>query len=717
MARRVMVALLWHMHQPSYRDTVRGVSLLPMAFLHAIKDYYEMPRVAEKHPRARLTFNLVPCLLDQLPLPGTGEVAGCAFLKVLLSPAGELDEAERGNLLTLLFMADEKHQVMPLPRYYELFEKKERLRGRASPGLVFDDQEFLDLAVLFLLAWTGTVIREEEPFVQELLRRGSRFTQEEKERLTELLVRKTGAVPSIYRAGQEQGRWEVSSSPYYHPILPLLLDLSSAREMEKDLPLPVVTARFGDDAALQVDRGLARMAEAMGRPCAGMWPPEGSLSPAALGLLASRGVRWTASDEEVLANSLGEPLTGEARSGLYRPWTWEAPGGKSIAVFFRDRGLSDLIGFTYQRWEAQAAADDFVARVQAIRDSLPREDGVIPVILDGENAWEHYPRNGRTFLDHLYRGLAEAPGVEMVTFGEALERCAPAPLSRLTAGSWIGGRLSTWVGHPEKNAAWELLGQTREHLAARAAAAGDKPSPAAREAALEEMLSAEGSDWMWWMGDDHWSSISDRFDDLFRLHLQNVHRHLGDAPPSRLFTPIKRTTRVGHLSSPVGHLAPVLDGRMTDFFEWRSAGTYDLLYEQGAMHAAGGILHSLFYGFDESNLYLRLDSDAPLRERLQGLSLAIDVVAPAARAITFSSGEGDGPMRPDPAAAAAGVRAAVENVAEMALPLSYLGVSPGGEILLAFEVRRGAEPLERAPTFSLVKLPVPSDYLLESWVV
>ncbi len=704
MASSVRVALLWHMHQPSYRDPLRDVQLLPMVFLHAVKDYHEMLHVLLRCPGARATFNLVPALLDQLE-----DVAGHAekdlFLQTVLAPPAQVDEAERGKLLAYLFMADEKHQVLPLPRYYQLLQKKERMTGRVLPGLIFDDAEFLDLCVLFLLAWTGTAAREEEPLVQELLRKGAGFTQGEKEALVRRLLAKAGEVIPLYREALATGRVELSTTPYYHPILPLLFDLKNARATERDLPLPVTGNGFAADAPLQLDRALARSTALFGGPPAGVWPAEGAVSEETLALLSSRGIAWAATDEEVLGRSLGADLSRfPERARLYRPYRLR---GEGTAIFFRDRALSDLIGFSYQRWDARAAVEHFLGQVREIRAALPFEDGVIPVILDGENAWEHYPRNGRDFLDQLYAALAREPGVKMATLSQALASSRPAPLERLVAGSWIGGRLSTWVGHAEKNAGWELLGTTREALEGARGRAPEADWVRARE----ELLAAEGSDWFWWLGDDHFSTISDRFDEIFRLHLQNVYRALGERPPTRLFEPIKRTVSVGLLSTPVAPFTPELDGKVTSWFEWAPAGFFDLLYEQGTMHRAGGVLHALRYGFDGERLHLRVDTDGDLSQHLLGLTLVVDSVSPTPRALEVRVGP-DGAVTTEPSS----VAAAVGKVAEISIPLSLLGAVPGGDILLALEVRRGAESLERAPAFSLARLRVPADYNLESWM-
>ncbi|MBE0617332.1 MAG: glycoside hydrolase, partial [Proteobacteria bacterium] len=515
------VAFLWHMHQPYYRNPVGGEYRMPWTFLHAAKDYYDMLRLAVDGD-ARVTFNLVPSLMDQLEDYAREGVAD-TFLDPLRVHPSDLGVEAREDLLPRLLFAHLGNQISPLPRYAELHDKVRALGAAAARGLSL--QDLLDLEVLFLLAWTGEVVRAEEPQVRSLLAKGREFSQADKAVLLGVLHRLAGRTLDAYREAQDTGAIEISTTPYYHPILPLLLDMESARMALPQVTLPVIQRGFGEDAARHVRDAVTRYRGAFGRPPLGFWPSEGSVSAAALGLLADEGVDWAASDEDVLAASLGISLSGVARAELYRPHVFRSAGGAEIAVFFRDKTLADLVGFTYATWDTELAVRDFAGRLGELARGSAR-GGTISVILDGENAWEFYRENGAPFLRALYREIAAHPDLHFRTFSEC--RDGGRLLPRVHAGSWIYGSFSTWIGHPEKNRAWELLERTRCRLEDEEGRLGTEQ----RELAWREIRIAEGSDWFWWLGDDHYTPLAGEFDQLFRLHLLNVYQIAGLEPPA-----------------------------------------------------------------------------------------------------------------------------------------------------------------------------------------
>jgi len=711
MAQRIRIALWWHMHQPCYQDSADGKLAMPLTFLHAVKDYYDMLHLSMGREGVRTTFNLVPSLMDQIELSGRPD--SDVFINTLLKRPDELGEEERSFLLKFLFLGDVNHQILPLPRYYHLYEKWERKSAHGDGARFFLPAEILDLEVLFLLSWTGTAIRQEEPLVRTLIARESHFTQEEKEELVRLLQGRVSTILESYRRALAGGGIEITTTPYYHPILPLLFDFENARVVEKDLPLPAIRCCLEGDAALQVEKAMARFKDVFDVPCRGMWSAEGAISPESLSLMARNGVAYTGSDEEVLANSLGVrfPDFGGNRELVYRPWKVRTAEGE-ISVFFRDRTLSDLIGFTFQRMGAAPAVSTFLGRIREIRKGLKTEDAVIPIILDGENAWEHYPDNGREFLDRLYDALGSDESIQMVTLSEALDPSAGEVLDRVVPGSWIGGRLSTWMGHPEKNRAWELLCRAKKLLGPYL----PDLDRGTQEKVREQILIGEGSDWYWWFGDDHFTTLADRFDGLFRLHLINAFRFAGVDTPSEYLQAIKKAGPRGHLRVPTDVISPILDGRVSSYFEWLHAGHFDLEVDQGTMHRSDRILRDLRYGFDGGFLYLKLGSEGEFASMAEGLTLAVEILMPGKRSINLKVGNGEMEVV-EKAFSRAGVRAAAGKVAEIRLPLEVLGAGPGQEILLSFSLLRGEEPVEKAPLLSLVKILVPEDYDLEYWIV
>jgi hypothetical protein len=447
-----------------------------------------------------------------------------------------------------------------------------------------------------------------------------------------------------------------------------------------------------------------------------MWPSEGAVSDAAAGLAREAGFSWLASDDGLLGHSLGKAGDGFGPVPAARKFSAYRLGSAGPAFFFRDHGLSDLIGFTYARWRPEDAAADFLNRLSEIQAALP-DDGrhrVVPVILDGENAWEHYPDNGIGFLGGLYRGLVESPHLRPVTFSEYLALEAHRePLATLAAGSWIGGNLTTWIGHPEKNRAWELLAAARAFLAARL---GGAPDPAV-EPAAREMLIAEGSDWFWWYGDDHASENAAEFDALFRSHVKNVYRLAGGVEPPELDLPIKRLAAHTPFRTPVRTLSPRIDGRVTDYFEWLAAG-HALASRGGSMHRSERVLEAVYFGYDRRRLYLRLDAAAGPGGFPAGSSVRVRIVGPRQLDLRLEPGP-DGPWRARwEGAALAAPEFAGDRILELAIPLDDLGLAGPGELRFFVTVEAGERELERFPASDVLVVPVdPGGLDPSEWVV
>jgi len=633
-----------------------------------------------------------------------------------MDPA-QMDQAARDFLRHSFFSANQDRQILPSPRYAELFQRAHgRGSNRATP---LSPQDLLDLQVWFLLAWCGAWLREEDPVVASLLAKGRGFSGDEKMALLARMREVVGEIVGRYRALAEAGRVELSFTPYYHPILPLLCDTNTGRDSNAATHLPQHRVRRPGDAVAQVERGLARHAEAFGATPVGCWPAEGGLSQAGVELLATAGCRWAAGDEAVLFASLGRPprTDGEVVPDLYR--LYAAPGDAAdLTLGFRDHDLSDRIGFTYSRWEGEAAVADLISHLQTVRKGLTgkAKRPVVNLILDGENAWEFYPENGRPFLLALYRGLVEADGLVPHTLSGAIEAgCDRGALDHLHPGSWIHGNFNIWIGHPEKNLAWDWV--------ARAAAVLDEATEVdeqARQEAYEALLAAEGSDWFWWYGDDHYSAHDHIFDHLFRAHLRHVYRALGRPVPDGLHLPIARIRRA-QLEMPRGLIHPHLDGKGVRYLDWLSAGRLDLA-RASAMHPGDLPFTELRFAFGTRTLYLQLAARTSLAElageqltltfHLDGASTgaACQIVLTARRGIaptlTLDQPVGRRPRHIG--------RAALGELLEVAIPLAPLHLTPGKSFHLSF----GLPDQPRLPLDGPVELTVPAaaDYLVEAWM-
>ena len=720
------VAFLWHMHQPFYQDLLTGEHTLPWVRLHALKDYWGMVAVLREFPDVRMTFNLVPSMLVQLEAFANDQ-ARDRHLEVGLKPADALTEDERAFAVANFFHAHGPRMIAPYPRYAELLSRRNgsgSLSAR-SQAAQFSVDDLRDLQVWHKLTWIDPLYTAEDARVRALIEKDRGYTEEDKKTLRAVELDLLRRVVPEYRAAAERQQIELSTSPFYHPILPLLCDTDVYLRTHPASRMPRERFRHPEDALDQLERAVAYHEGLFGRRPDGLWPSEGSVSDAMVPLVARAGFRWMATDEEILARTTG---SGFFRSGdghiqqpdqLYRPYA-VGSGEASVACGFRDHALSDLIGFTYSGWSAQRAADDFVHRlVEGGRrfHAAAGGEATIFVILDGENAWEHYEGQGRPFLRSLYGRLAHHPELRTVTMSEA---CAhpTGTLPHIFPGSWINGDFYIWIGHADDHRAWGQLADARRALESAASGVSD----AAVAQAREELLVAEGSDWFWWYGDDHSSEHDLEFDELFRRHVRNVYRAI-DAPiPEELFvTNITTASPASAIEAPTGFVHPEIDGEVTSYFEWIGAGSVEGPTTAGAMHQVAdrepGIA-AIEFGFDLGNLYLRVDGSQPVADLLMGgASITFGFLKPggvrltmtfeggAARTTLFRKSD-TGDWRPlrEPR-----IHAAAREVAEVQIPFEVLGVTTGNSVALFVLLARDGAEIERHPQHRAIEFQVPDE--------
>lgn len=549
MTRGIDLVLVWHMHQPDYRlagDDGRESFVLPWTYLHAIKDYTDMAAHLERHPRMRAVVNFVPVLLDQIE-DYAGQCRSGRLRDPLLAflarpDLGALSPEERRALVTACFRANHATMLQPFPHYRRLHDLYRQAIAEGDAGLGYFSADFYsDLVTWYHLAWCGESERRQRAPIAQLLSKGSGFDLGDRRTLLSAIGEIVGGLVDRYRALARDGRIELSATPYAHPLAPLLLDLASARQSQPKAVLPEAAAYPGGRSRVnaQIEAARASHATRFGSPPAGMWPAEGAVSDGVIELLGRAGCRWAASSESVLANSLGlghDAFAAARAAHLYRPYRVD---GHAPLLYFRDERLSDLIGFEYAKWYGSDAAGHFVAELERVADSAPAgERPVVSVILDGENAWEYYPYNGYYFLDHLYDELCAHDRIRTTTFAE-LAQTPPSTVGRLAAlkaGSWVHGTLSTWIGDPDKNRAWDLLCAAKTCF--DLAMAGGRLDEEARSAAAAQLARCESSDWFWWFGAHNPRASVETFDRLYRANLCRLYRLLGLAPPATLAVPI-----------------------------------------------------------------------------------------------------------------------------------------------------------------------------------
>jgi alpha-amylase/alpha-mannosidase (GH57 family) len=720
------VAFLWHMHQPYYEDLITREHVLPWVRLHALKDYFGMVALLREFPQVRMTFNLVPSLLVQLEAFAENR-ARDRFLEIGLKPAADLTEAEAAFILENFFHAHRPRMIDPYPRYAELLARRGPLEGTTPAAAVrrFTANDLRDLQVWQKLAWIDPFYLEGDERVQALVRKQRQFDEGDKQALRVIELELLNKVIPEYRAAAMRGQVELSTSPFYHPILPLLCDTDIYKRTHPFSRMPRRRFRHPEDAFEQLSRAAACHERLFGKKPTGLWPSEGSVSDEMIPLAVRAGFHWMATDELILARTLGVTLGRDAEGQLEHPEYLYTPyqvhaGGASVDCVFRDHALSDLVGFTYAGWPAEAAADDFLAKIREAGrrySAATGREGTIFVILDGENAWEYYDGGGRPFLRALYSRLSRDGELRTVTMGEACSRKGPS-LSGLFPGSWIDANFYIWIGHPDDQKAWDQLGDARDAIGR---ATG---SETALAQAREELFIAEGSDWCWWYGDDHSSDHDHTFDDLFRRHLRNVYQLLGQPIPDELFvTNISTAETPSHDAPLTGLIRPTLDGEETSYFEWLGAGHVEIRSAAGAMHQIErppARIAGIDFGFDREALFVRVDGVGAVRDWLvEGNRLTLRFLQPVPSMLVVRQPNPRAPVVAELLSAQGEVagssarpvdqpKSVVGSIAEIRVPLSAIGAGPGGDVafFVALETSANVE-LERHPSGHPIELRVP----------
>jgi alpha-amylase/alpha-mannosidase (GH57 family) len=724
----VSFALFWHQHQPYYPDDVKGETLMPWVRLHATKDYIGMALHLQEVPEFRCTINLVPSLLVQIQryLKGGSD----RHLDVSRLPVNALTEPDALFLVDNFFMCNESTMVRPFERYRELYLKRGFGRQSGLQGLKnFTAADLRDLQVWFNLTWFHELLFERDSDLKAFRQKGRDYTEAEKNWLLDKQLEILGEVIPLHRKLAEGGQLEITTTPFYHPILPLLWDPKSAREAMPGCQLPKLAKPCPEDAREQIWRGIELHRELFGLPPRGMWPSEGSVSHDLVAPLLEAGIEWIATDEEILSRSTDGFVHRDSQGHinrpemLYRPWHVEHEG-KHLQLIFRDHGLSDLIGFHYQRNDPHWAADDLLAKVKEIgrvvRNYSPEHPALVPIILDGENCWEYYPDGGVGFLRQLYRRAAADPQVNPVTVSRHLaDHPSQHRIGRLFAGSWINHDFYIWIGHQEDRDAWDLVHQTREFL--KKAELSRRFDKDVLERAWTELYIAEGSDWYWWFGDDHSSAQDDLFDELFRRHLRNIYTLLEEIPPSALLRPVTRAERRILHTQPRGFLSIKIDGRYS-YFEWQQAGHHHAASIRGTMTMVSeSIVRDLYFGFDRSQLLIRCDTiDRAIADlgdcdevRIRfvepyGIEARIDIRHPKQPTARL--------MREGNPLDLNGVRAGLDRIFEVSIPWASLGARPGDTLQFAVELYQQGQSIGRTPSEGTIETSIPaSDFEKRMW--
>lgn len=691
----VKVALMWHMHQPVYQEPDSGPLAMPWVRFHGTKDYLDMLQAAVEHDGLKVTFNLVPSLIDQLSAYESG--ATDPHLELSRAEAEELSLSQRTEILSTFFSANAPHMIDPYPRYRQLFRKAKSATGSDILSSLFSVEEIRDLQVWSNLVWVDPRFKTQEP-IKSLFDQGRQFNSAQKHQLLDWQLNHLKKIIPAYRDALLAQKIDISFTPYYHPILPLLYNVESALEATPNINLPRRPFAHPEDARTQMEMACRRYEELFDCPLQGMWPSEGSVSEEIVSMAAELGIRWMASDEEVLRCSLEK---GNQVSESINPHrVYEHQSG--MKLFFRDHGLSDRIGFVYSGWKSSLAVADFISYVTGLREKAGREidDTIIPVILDGENAWEYYENDGTEFLSEFYHALAHNPEIEVVGMNDAAESLTPLPLKSIFAGSWINRNFRIWIGHPEDNAAWDLLAQTRSDLV-QFEKENREANPDDLQKAWKQIYIAEGSDWCWWYGDDHRGPDNAHFDVLYRRHLAAVYEILELSVPANLLIPIRLTGEAPLTTTPDSLITPLIDGRETYFYEWAGSGIHDCQRFGTTMHPADQVISTIQLAYDHECVYIRLDFVSMKHlESIKEGRIVLCGKTPEGWSFALDVSE------PDRCEEERGIVACLDKILEVSIKRQSLWPDGYGNLDLSVNVMSAESLIEQWPTGDPIRLDV-----------
>jgi len=710
------------MHQPQYRDPATGRYLLPWTRLHALKDYWGMVKILEEFPGVHATFNVVPSLAAQIQEYASGQFQESWF-DIAFMPAEKLGPDAKREAIERAFQVNDNF-LRRWPRFGALAAEV-RSGGAEACVAQWSARDWRDLQTLSQLAWMDEEYLTKDPAVKALSDRGQDFTEQDKALLFDKQHELLAAVLPEYRLAATRGQIEISTTPYYHPILPLLCDTDIARVSNPDTPVPQPAFRYPEDAREQLARARQFHERVFGKPPAGLWPSEGSVSDEALAIAAELGFDWFATDEGVLGRTLNVGFWRDASGypenapDLYTPWRLKR-GKKELYGFFRDHYLSDLVGFVYSRMSAEAAAADLHQRIRAIGDCEPvGRTATVSLILDGENAWEYYPGNGREFLRRFYEHVERDPDICACTVSEAIKAVPAAPmLEGIFPASWINANFDVWIGHAEDVRAWELLRDARDAFE-RAKTRGDSGRPVRLDESTfqgrrvyDAVLAAEGSDWCWWFGPEHGSANDAEFDALYRRHLTEIYHALGEPPPAALSHPIKRAPERGRRESPAAYLKVKVDGRESTYFEWLGAGLFTTDHRGGTMHGRRSVISEIFYGFGPKQFWLRVDPVPDVVSEMEEFQVRVTMWDSRETRVTLGIQEGrlrkcivenSGMCLLHPETL---VSAAYGSVLEMGISRALFDLSRRKSLLLSVAIWQAGLPVDVLPLEGMLEVPL-----------
>ncbi len=624
MRKKLSIAFIWHMHQPVYKSDMNGIHLMPWVRLHAVKDYLDMLFIMDKFPGLKLNFNLVPMLVSSIydyAYNGAHDILS----KLTITPVEELSDDEKEFILNHFFDVNYQNMVLPYEEYKKLYDK--RFQNGNCDINDFSPQEYSDIMSWFNLVWFDPMWRD-NPEIKELFnKKNGEFTQHDREKIIQLQRDLIKKIIPAYKKYQEDGKIEISTSPYYHPITPLLLDMQDARKANPNAEYPEIKSDMSKDARLNVELALDTFEEIFGKRPSGIWPSEQCISEKTLQLFMEQGIKWTVTDEGILEKTLKKEFIRDFRGYLEDPYELchsyrYNHDGKQIGLLFRDAVIPNLIGFEYPHHDPVKAANDLYDRIKTKQKKLfssPDKMHLLTIAMDGENCWENYQNDGHEFLETLYRLIMEDDDLETVKVSDYIDAVnnldwtgAPFELDTICSGSWINRDFLLWIGEPTKNLAWTYMDNARQELVEYQK---KYPNDENLEFAWHELLVSQSSDWYWWYGEPNDSGQDDIFDHLFREHLKNIYRAIKKPIPSYLETPLAEFIESRSRYPQAVFEGFKLTGKDPDD-KWENGGCIDIPAPPTMQEKR--FLNKICFGYDYDNLYLRFDINKFLLDKDNG---------------------------------------------------------------------------------------------------
>src|SRR5574344_61842 len=601
--KKLSIAFYWHMHQPIYQLSDDGDFLMPWVRLHAIKDYIDMVTILDNFEKLKLNINLVPALLSGIIKYGEKDFHDI-HSRLTVMDIDKLNDSDKEFILNNFFDANYQTMILPNPEYHRLFKKHQ-----SSPVVdirSFSPQEYSDLMALFNLAWFDPTYKNSIPELKKLVKKGKNYTTEDRRVIIEIQRNIIRQLIPTYKKYLDANRIELTTSPYYHPILPIMLD---SENLSEDLKKRHLNLDMEDDAKLQVKLALDKIEEIFGVRPKGIWPSEHCISPKELDLFKEEGLEWTISYEGILSESIKFDFVRDFRGYLEDPYhllkTYKYKTKNSnIDIIFRDSVIPNLISFEYFNHDSVAAANDLYDRIKVTQSKIlssPDENHLLTIAMDGENCWENYKDDGGIFLNTLYKLIENDDSLETVLLSDYIgKKDKPKPLAKVASGSWINRNFKLWTDEPLKDSAWTYLKSVHDDFTKYVKKHPDNPNI---ELARREIFVAEGSDWFWWYGEPNDSGRDNIFDYIFREHLKNMYIYLGLKYPSYLDMPllsvVSKPSRY-----PKGEITPDMTGEDNNDASWLNSGCIDI--PDGPVLKEDKFFDKICFGYDKENLYLRL---------------------------------------------------------------------------------------------------------------